>query len=145
MKVEDANFDLGEDDVKDIYEALWGPPDVIEGDDENEQEMDRRSKMVNTVRVLMVAVGIGYTIAIDNDGQDGADNIFMLEGLSDKWFARGVRKACGFQLTKDPENEKKGLAEREEEMNRNDYVGEDNSDEDGMFEEGDSEYDSEDF
>jgi hypothetical protein len=130
VKVEDANLDLEEDDVKDVYEALWGPLDVIQEDDESKQEMDRRRKMVNTVRVLLAAVGIGYAIAIDDDEQDDAENIFILEGLSDKWFARGVRKACGFQLTKDPENEKKGLVEREEEMNRIGYVDEDNSDED---------------
>ena len=95
--------------------------------------------MVNAVHVLMAAVGIRYTIVIDDNEQDGTGNVFILEGLSDRWFARGVRKACGFQLTKDLENEKKCLVEQEEEMNRNDYADEHDSDEDSMFEEGDLE------
>jgi hypothetical protein len=121
VRVENAKFVMGEDDVKDVYEALLGP---LYDDDE---EMDRRSKMVNTVRVLMAAVGIGYTIAIDDDEWDDMSRVFMLEGLGDRWFARGVRKACGFQLTEDPENEKKGLLEQEEELKGHDcdeYDGE---------------------
>ena len=94
--------------------------------------------MVNTVRVLMAADGTGYTIAIDDEEEDDTCDVFILEGLSDRWFARGVRKACGFQLTKDPEDEKKGLVEQKEEMNRNNDADEDGSDEDGTSEEGDS-------
>jgi len=144
VKVEDANFDLEEADVKDVYEVLWGPLDVIQGDDDAEKTTDRRSKMVNTVRVLLAAVGIGYAIAITDDGQDDAEDIFILEGLSDRWFARGVRKACGFQLKRDPENEKRGIVEREE-MNRISSAGKDNSDEDGIFDEGDSDVTEDDW
>lgn len=134
VRIENARFSLGEDDVKDVYEALWGPVDNIHGsDDEEEEEMHRRSRLVNSVRVLMAAAGIGYSIAID-DGERDKTEVFMLEGLSDRWFARGVRKACGFQLTEDPENEKKGIAEQEEERNRND---EDDFDEDGTDDEDD--------
>ena len=142
VKVENAELDLGEDDVKDVYEALWGPLDGAQGDNGDEQEMDRKRKMVNTVRVLMAAVGIGYAIAIDDNEQDDAGDVFMLEGLSDRWFARGVRKACGFQLTKDPENGKKGLAEQEEEMNRNGDADEDDSDSEDGYEEGSDPEDS---
>jgi hypothetical protein len=114
VRVENAKFVMGEDDVKDIYEALWGTLDDIQGDDDDEADeaVERRSKMVNTVRVLMAAAGIGYFIAIDDDDErDDAGTVFMLEGLCDRWFARGVRKACGFQLTIDAENEKKRCAE----------------------------------
>jgi len=36
VKVEAAKLDLEEDDVKDVYEVLWGPLDNIQGDDEDE-------------------------------------------------------------------------------------------------------------
>lgn len=136
VKVENARFVLGEDDVKDVYEALWGPLDDIQGDDE-EEEMERRSKMVNTVRVLMAAACIGYVIAIEDDERDEAGQSFMLEGLSDRWFARGVRKACGFQLANDPENEKERLKEREEEMKGDDDDDEFDSDDERMYNEDD--------
>jgi hypothetical protein len=135
VKVENAKFDLGEDDVRDAYEALWGPLDDIHGDDDNDdddddEEMDRRIKMVDTVRILMAAAGIGYTFAIDDDERDNA-GVYMLEGLGDRWFARGVRKACGFQLTEDPEDAKRALAAQEEEMTRND--DEDEEDDEDYF------------
>lgn len=127
VRVENAKFSLGEDDVKDAYEALWGPLDDIQGDDGG-KEMNRRKKMVNTVHVLMAAAGIRYIIAIKDDEQDDAGRVWMLEGLYDRWFARGVRKACGFQLTEDPENEKIGLQEREKEMRGNNYYDDDDDD-----------------
>jgi hypothetical protein len=144
VKVENAELCLEENDVKGVYEALWGPLDDIQGDDEEEKEMDRRSKMVDTVRVLMAAVGLGYSIAIEDDEEDDPDGVFMLEGLSDRWFARGVRKACGFQLGKDAEDEKKSLAEQEA---GSDHPDEDDSEDDDseMYgEEGEAEDDSED-
>lgn len=141
VKVEDTAFDLGEDDVKQAYEALWGPLDDIRGDNENKQEVDRRSKMVDTICVLLAAVGIGYDIAISDDEEDDPCDVYMLEGLSDRWFARGVRKACGFQLKSDPENEKKRLAEREKAMNR---VEEDGAEEDDFNEDEDANSDPED-
>jgi hypothetical protein len=139
VRVENAKFDLGEDDVKDLYEALRGPLDdvQVQGDDDEEQEMNRRVEMVNTVRVLMAAVGIGYDIAIDDGERDDAGNVFMLEGLGDRWFARGVRKACGFQLTEDPENAKKALAAQKEEMRSNEDDDEYDSEEEGMFDDDD--------
>lgn len=129
MRVENARFALGEDDVKDLYEALWGPLDDGRGNAQEEEERDRRCKMVDTVRVLLAAVGIDYFIAIDDDEQDDPRDVYKLEGLSDRWFARGTRKACGFQLTKDPENEKKGLAERDDEMNTDEEEEWDSDDE----------------
>ena len=149
VKVENTALDLGEDDVKQVYEALWGPLDDIRGDDEDKQEMDRRRKIVDAVRVLLAAVGIGYDIAINDDEEDDPCDVYMLEGLSDRWFARGVRKACGFQLKNDLENEKKRLAEREKAMNRighteeasaegnSDGNSDGTSDEDGMSDEDD--------
>ena len=118
--------------MKDAYEALWGPMDDIQGDDNDKEERDRRSKMVNTIRVLMAAVGIGYIIAIGDDEKDDQGKVFKLEGLDDRWFGRGIREACGCQLARDPEEEKKGIAAREAETwNRNDFPVEEESD--GMY------------
>lgn len=141
VRIENAKFVLGEDDVKDVYEALWGPLDDMQGDDDDDREMNRRIEMINTVYVLMAAAGIGYDIAVDDDEQDVEGSVFMLEGLGDRWFARGVRKACGFQLIADPENEKKGRAAQEEELKLNDDDDEYDSDEDGIYDEDEDEED----
>ena len=120
-RIENAKFLLEHKDAKDIYNAFWGP---LEEDEEDEDaESERRKNMVDTIRVLLAVVGIEYDIAVDEDDRDSSGGAFMLEGLNDRWFARGVRRACGFQLTRDPENEKRGKAEQEAEARRD--VGQD--------------------
>lgn len=39
---------------------------------------------------------------------------WSLEGYGDKWLARGIRNACGFQLSRDPEEAAAGKKEAEE-------------------------------
>lgn len=65
VKVENTVLDLGEDHIKQIYKVLWGPLDNIWGEDKDEQEMEWRHKMVDTIRVLLTAIGIGYDIIIN--------------------------------------------------------------------------------
>lgn len=134
-RIENAKFLLEHKDAKDIYNVFWGP---LEEDGEDEDaESERRKNMVDTIRVLLAAVGIEYDIAVDEDDRDSSGGAFMLEGLNDRWFARGVRRACGFQLTRDPENEKRGKAEQEAEARRD--VGQDDNGDEFDSEDDDSE------
>lgn len=112
----------------DIHEALWGTLEDVPDDADDSKEKHRRD-LVNSVRILLAAVGIDYKIACkDNEGDDSG-RVWMLEGLSDRWFARGVRKACGFQLKDDPEAEARGRQEKAE-MWQHDDDDEDEDDED---------------
>ncbi|EGO03409.1 hypothetical protein SERLA73DRAFT_174877 [Serpula lacrymans var. lacrymans S7.3] len=120
-RIEDGQFELSEGDVLGIYQTLFGKP--IEDAKDEEGVIKRRRKLVNTVRLLFAVVGIGYHIACVDEEKDCESGYryggpggmgYMLEGLSDTWIARGVRRACGFQLTKDPEQALSGTQERAE-------------------------------
>jgi hypothetical protein len=57
----------------------------------------------------LVSAGIDYEIACEGEEDDhcpggGGMLGWQLEATRDVWVARGVRKACGFPLTEDPEN-----------------------------------------
>jgi len=115
-RVEEANFRLGSNDVQDIYKALWGPLEELpkSSGTSNEASLRHRRALVNTIRVLLGAVGVDYVIAITDGEVDNSRSSFALEGSSDRWFSRETRKACGFQLklvTK-PEHRKKEEEER---------------------------------
>ena len=116
-RVEEANFSLGSNDVQDIYKALWGPLEELPRSSgaTNKATLKHRRALVNTVRVLLGAVGIDYVIAITDGEVDNSRSSFALEGSSDRWFARETRKACGFQLKFDPANEARGREDRQEE------------------------------
>lgn len=122
----------------DIHEALWGTLEDVPDDADDSQEEKRRRDLVNSVRILLAAVGIDYKVACKDDEGDDSGRMWMLEGLSDRWFARGVRRACGFQLKDDPEAEARGRQEKAE-MWRGDDDDEDEADED------DEDYDSDDL
>jgi hypothetical protein len=107
-------LELWDDGVLDVFEVLFGPIDKPPVDDEAATLAYRR-KLVLSVRFLFAAVGIDYRVACTDDEEDERPDDYMLEGISDKWVARGIRKACGFQLKNDPEEEKRGQEEREEE------------------------------
>ncbi|KAF9534858.1 hypothetical protein CPB83DRAFT_924174 [Crepidotus variabilis] len=111
---ERAKYRLRSQDVHDVYEALWGPLEDLPEDAEGEVTLQYRRKLVNTVRILLAAVGLKYDIACSegDDGFDSGPRKWMLEGLTDEWFARETRKACGVQLLGDPVNEEKGRKQR---------------------------------
>ncbi|KAF8974288.1 hypothetical protein BDZ97DRAFT_1772827 [Flammula alnicola] len=115
-RVERSEFKLGHDDILDVYEALCGPLEDLPDDADEATRDGRRRELVNIVRLLLGAVGIDYRIACTDDGRDDARRPYMLEGLSDRWVARETRKACGFQLERDPEEEARGREEKIEEM-----------------------------
>jgi len=121
--------------VLDIHEALWGPLEELPDDANDLMQEKRRRELVNDVRLLLAAVGIDYEVACNDVEGDDSGRVWMLEGLSDRWFARGLRRACGFQLKGDPEAEARGRQEKEE-MWQDDDENEDEDDED---------YDSEDI
>lgn len=128
-RIEQANFKLGQEDVLDIHEALWGTLEDLPDDADKSKEEKRRRELVNSVRILLAAVGIDYEVACkDNEGDDSG-RVWMLEGLSDRWFARGIRRACGFQLKDDPDAEARGRQEKAE-MWRGDDDEDDEDDED---------------
>lgn len=123
-RVEQGNVDLYEEGILDIYEALFGKLDELGADANEESKVERRRKLVTAVRLLLAAVGIDYEVACEdaeedeNPGdeygiRDGPRKLrWQLEGLQDKWVARGIRKASGFQLTRDPGEAEKGKQER---------------------------------
>ncbi|KAJ7179543.1 hypothetical protein C8R46DRAFT_987320 [Mycena filopes] len=126
-RVEQRGFDLYDEGIVDLHEALLGPLPEPSGD--GGSELARRRASVDVVRVLLAAVGIDYEMACEDDEDDappGWDQSrskqghieWMLSGLSDHWMAREVRKACGFQLARDPVEEAAGEKEREEERTR---------------------------
>ena len=110
---------LHEQGVLDVHEALFGPIETPP-DEDVEALLAYRRKPVATCRLLLAALGINYEVACTDEVQDDRPGDFMLEGLGDKWVARGIRAACGFQLSGDPEAAKRGQEEREEAMHEDD-------------------------
>ncbi|KAF9239414.1 hypothetical protein BU15DRAFT_46651 [Melanogaster broomeanus] len=136
-------LELYDEGVLDIHDSLFGPMDEPPSDDEAETLVYRR-KLVSTVRLLFATVGIDYRVACTDEEEDERPDDYMLEGLSDKWVARGIREACGFQLKRDPAEEKRGKEERKQEAldgNRDDDDDED--DEDSDEDEGENEEEEE--
>ncbi|KAF8438498.1 hypothetical protein L210DRAFT_3544133 [Boletus edulis BED1] len=129
-RIEVADMGLHEAGVLDVHEALFGPIETPPSDDVDTLVAYRR-KLVATVRLLLAALGINYEVACAEDERDEWPREFTLEGLSDKWVARGIRSACGFQLRGDAEAGKRGKEERRECAARpNSYVEDDEDDED---------------
>jgi hypothetical protein len=135
-RVELRSCDLHFDGVMDIYETLFGPFPELPADADQQSrakaEQDRRVGLVRAVRVLLAAVGIDYDIAVQDGEEDECPSrrpgskrcdfdfepmTWMIEGGTDRWFARETRQACGFQLTCDPEQQREGEEEQEEERN----------------------------
>jgi len=119
----------GRDDVLDIHEALWGPLEELPDNVDDSRQEKRRREIVNNVRLLVAAVGIGHKVACNDVERDDSGRMWMLEGLSDRWFARGIRRACGFQLKGDPEAEAHGQQEKAEMWRSDDEDDEDEDDE----------------
>ena len=142
-RVERGDVDLYEEGVLDMYEALFGNLPPLDATADESAKVERRSKLVTAVRLLLASVGIDYEIGCEDTEDDetpgGEFGVrrrgpiklrWQLEGLQDKWVARGVRKACGFQLTRDPEEAEKGKQERIETASEPNYeYGSDDEDE----------------
>ena len=93
-----------------------------------------------TVRLLFAAVVISYKVACKDGERDEGSYRFGLEGLSDRWMARGIRTACGLQLSGDPEAVKRGKEEHLKEGTRkvdDDYDDDDEDDSEDEYDEGD--------
>ena len=82
------------------------------------------------MRLLFAAVGIDYEVTYTDEETDQWPRKWMLEGLSDKWVARGIREACGFQLSGVAEAAKRSKELRREHAAGEDYDDEDDDDED---------------
>ncbi|KDQ09071.1 hypothetical protein BOTBODRAFT_117696 [Botryobasidium botryosum FD-172 SS1] len=123
-RVEVSGFDLDEGDVLDIHRALFGPLEPLAADADDDVVEERRRTLVRTVRILLASVGINYIAGCKDGEQDErrprrsvALNWTLESSSIDKWIARGIRKACGFQLASDPEMEKEAIqARRDEEL-----------------------------
>ncbi|KAF8130215.1 hypothetical protein EV363DRAFT_1490437 [Boletus edulis] len=124
-----ADMGLYEEGVLDVHEALFGPIEKPPRDDADAFLAYRR-KLVTTVRLLFAALGANYEVARTEGERDERPRGFMLEGLSDNWVARGIRAACGFQLSSDAEAAIRGKEERRESATQPDFYGEDDEDED---------------
>ncbi|EIW77430.1 hypothetical protein CONPUDRAFT_168360 [Coniophora puteana RWD-64-598 SS2] len=96
-------------DVLDIHDALLGPIDKPSEDASEETKLAFRRQLVWCARLLMASVGIGYQVACTEPerdvgvGQDGMQWKLTIRERGGTWLARGIRKACGFELSKDPE------------------------------------------
>lgn len=128
---------LYEDGLRDVHDTLLGPHPCFE--DTTAQCSDiinaRRQRLVQTARLLLACVGICCSIGTNDSENDrmpgwqkGGLN-WNLEGIP-RWFARGVRKAVGFQLERDAEEAKKQEESVREEA-RGFYSDEDEDGSDG--------------
>lgn len=108
-----ADMGLHEEGVIDVHEVLFGPIEMPLSKDA-EAVLAYRRKLVTTVRLLLAAVGVDYGVACTDEEKDGRPYHYMLEGLGDQWVPRGIRAACGFQLSGDAEAARRGQEERRE-------------------------------
>lgn len=130
------------DAVIELCEALFGELQEPDAEANELVHLERRVKLVTAVCLLMAVVGIDYEIACKDSDEDispGAEWLMSgpralgwhLKGLQDHWVARGIRKAAGFQLTTDLEEEGKGRLEHIEmakEPEHNSYCSDDPED-----------------
>ncbi|KAH7882203.1 hypothetical protein F5I97DRAFT_436935 [Phlebopus sp. FC_14] len=102
---EDGAVELSLNDVLDIHQVLFGHIEMPSNDDPVAVLAYRR-QLVMAVRVLFASVAFDFKIACTDEERDNPPTEFPLEGFDDNWVSRGVRRACGFQLTRDPEEER---------------------------------------
>ncbi|OJA20956.1 hypothetical protein AZE42_03506 [Rhizopogon vesiculosus] len=119
---------MDQEGAVDIYETLFG--ELEKPATGSKAKLAYRRSLVRGMRLLLAAAGISYGIACTNDEMDRRPHDYMLEGLGDKWVARGIRNACGFQLKRDAEEARKGAQEREEQGGGHMCSDEDEDDED---------------
>ncbi|KAF8890113.1 hypothetical protein BD779DRAFT_1518376 [Infundibulicybe gibba] len=137
--IEVFSVDVTHTGLVEVHEALWGPLAALPPDASAADLLERRRALVRTLR---------YTIACEDGEVDSRPGRYgspqgqigwVLEAANDRWLARGVRRACGFQLERDPDDEVKGRRDREEAAKE--YDDDDDDDDDEM---GDDDDDKED-
>ncbi|EIW76556.1 hypothetical protein CONPUDRAFT_157743 [Coniophora puteana RWD-64-598 SS2] len=102
-----GEVDLNLEGVLEIHKILFGPIKEPEDEMDAKERVAYRRKLVASVRLLLAAMGIGYKVACEDSEEDVTSSEiegmhWELESLSwDSWVARGVRKACGFELSRD--------------------------------------------
>ncbi|OJA20958.1 hypothetical protein AZE42_03504 [Rhizopogon vesiculosus] len=111
--IEEGEVEISEKGTVDAYETLFGDM-VRPAADDSQGIFAYRRSLVRGMRLLLAAVGISYEIACTDDERDKRPYAIVLEGLSDKWVARGIRSACGLRLERDAEEAREGAQEREE-------------------------------
>jgi len=105
-----------------IREALFGRVEKPGEDADEQEKFAFRRKLVSAMSLIFACVGTGYQIACVDSEKDVASDEggrweleWTLEGLGGYWVARGVRNACGFQLSRDAQEAEKLRGIREEE------------------------------
>ncbi|KAF8890114.1 hypothetical protein BD779DRAFT_1518377 [Infundibulicybe gibba] len=139
-RIEVFSVDVTPVGLIEAHKALWGPLAALPPDASAADLLERRRALIRTFRVLLASVGIEYTIACKDDEIDSEPGgygpacweqiAWVLEAARDRWLARGVREACGFQLERDPEDEWRGIRSREEEARGFDDDDDDSDEED---------------
>jgi len=112
-RIELGEVEMSQEGAVDVYETLFG--ELEKPATGSKAKLAYRRSLVRGMRLLLAAAGISYGIACTNDEMDERPHDYMLEGLSDKWVAQGIRNACGFQLKRDAEEAREGAQERKEE------------------------------
>jgi len=121
-----GNVELGEvglthEDTLNICEFFFGTTEDMDEDNEEWPDIiNFRTKLVWSIRMLFAFVGIGYRVACADTESDVTPldwywlPRWTLEGTPNTWVARGIRRACGFQLTRDKRQEAEFLRIRRE-------------------------------
>ncbi|OAX34356.1 hypothetical protein K503DRAFT_774637 [Rhizopogon vinicolor AM-OR11-026] len=129
--IELGEVEMNQEGAVDVYETLFG--ELEKPAIGSKAELAYRRSLVRGMRLLLAAAGISYEVACTNDEMDRRPRDYMLEGLSDKWVARGIRNACGFQLKRDAEEARKGAQKREEQGGGHMYSEDEDDEDDSSF------------
>ncbi|CAA7259703.1 unnamed protein product [Cyclocybe aegerita] len=100
--VEHSGFKMTGNDVVDLHEALWGPVKGLSDGANEEEKVKQHTHLVDTVRVLLAAVGVDYEVACTEGEEDFLCSTWQLEGVVDK--ERGARTP-GMRKVDDYEDE----------------------------------------
>jgi hypothetical protein len=138
-RIELGKVEVNEEGAMNVYETLFGELEKPAAADPEAILAYQRS-LIRGIRLLLAAAGISYEIACTDNEMDIEPRDFMLEGLIDRWVARGIRNGCGLRLDRDAEEARKGARVQQEQARSNGDSEDDEEEEEGE-EEGDSEWD----
>ncbi|THH31713.1 hypothetical protein EUX98_g2487 [Antrodiella citrinella] len=121
--IDQTLWGLQEPELNRIHAALF----------DSERDLATGINKVDTLRLLMAAVGIPFSVARDEEGQDGQDapEIGKIEWELDheEWIALNIRKVCGIPLERDAQYKPRSLDDE-----YYDDGGEDDDDDDDYYE-----------